>query len=102
MKKNNFISYAKAPWSQAILPDTVLIDGRFRVLCFFVSLKYATEGTKILFDDYINRPHYHIVEEYIKPAQLCGRQSLFIVPSKQSLDFDSIDKMIQKFEYVIQ
>ena len=45
-------------------PKLVIVGGRFRVCYFLTSLKFAEEGTKILFDDYANRPHYHFVEKY--------------------------------------
>ena len=35
---------------------------------FLQALKFAEEGTKILFDDYTDRPHYHFRE--IRPAVL--------------------------------
>jgi hypothetical protein len=100
-KRNNFKSYAMEVWACNIKPDTVLIDGRFRVYCFLVSLKYAGEGVRIIFDDYTNRPHYHIVEEFVPRSETCGRQCLFIVPPKQNVDFALLDRMIEKFEYVM-
>jgi len=100
-KRRNFSHYAGALWQDGSIPDTVLVDGRFRVLCFLTTLKYAPAGTRILFDDYIDRPHYHIVEEFVPRAASCGRQCLFIVPPKQKLDMMAIDKMIEKFEYVL-
>ncbi|HKR41580.1 MAG TPA: hypothetical protein VJU59_18215, partial [Paraburkholderia sp.] len=73
----------------------------FRVLCFLITLKLSNEGTKIIFDDYTNRPHYHIVEDFISRADTFGRQCLFIVPSKKNIDTNLIDQMIDKFEYVL-
>ncbi len=101
-KRNNFSTYAQSIWNDDTPPDVVLIDGRFRVLCFLISLKYATEGTRIIFDDYINRPNYHIVEEFISRFEICGRQCLFIAPAKDSIDIELLDKMISKFEYVME
>lgn len=59
-KSKYFYKYTDSIWQCSVKPDLVLIDGRFRVCCFLTSLKYAEEGTKIIFDDYISRPHYHI------------------------------------------
>jgi hypothetical protein len=100
-KRANFISYAESFWEDGFSPDTILIDGRFRVLCFLTSLKYASEGTIIIFDDYTNRPHYHIVEEFIPQTEVYGRQCVFIVPSKNSIDMKLINQYISKFEYVM-
>lgn len=58
-------------------PDLILIDGRFRVACFLASCWFAKEGTVILFDDYQDRPHYHVVERHIKPSLQVGRMALF-------------------------
>ncbi len=64
-KSDFFSDYTDYVWSQSNTPKLVLVDGRFRVCCFLTSLKFAKEGTKIIFDDYTNRPHYHFVEKYV-------------------------------------
>ena len=79
-------------------PELVLIDGRFRVACFLFSLINGSPGTKIIFDDYVNRPHYHVVEEFIKPIETCGIQALFIIP--KNLDYNNIEKTIEQFVHV--
>jgi len=100
-RRHQFAVYANALWSCEKKPDCVLIDGRFRVLCFLTSLKHATEGTKIIFDDYVNRPHYQIVEEILPKVDNDGRQSLFIVPSKSQINSLLLNQLIEKFEYVM-
>jgi len=81
-KRENFQDYANWFWKQNQIPNLVLIDGRFRVFCFLTCLKYGPIGTKIIFDDYINRPHYHLVEEFSTVLDKCGRQALFEVTNK--------------------
>ena len=100
-KRQNFMTYAKSVWGKDIKPDLVLIDGRFRVLCFLNSVALASPGTKIIFDDYSDRPQYHIVEEVLKPMQQHDRQVLFEVPEKSDLDLPKINTLIEKFEYVM-
>ena len=100
-KSYNFINYFNWIWNQDILPDTVLIDGRFRVCCFLTSIKYANENTKIIFDDYNNRPYYHVVEKFVKKEQTCGRQTLFIVKNKNKINFDLLNIEINNFHYVM-
>jgi hypothetical protein len=78
--RENFALYSQFIWRVARKPDTVLIDGRFRVACFVASLLNANAGTRILFDDYSDRRHYHVIEEILEPIELCGRQALFHVP----------------------
>lgn len=99
--RTNFEQYTDWFWIQKIKPDTILIDGRFRVCCFLTALKHAEAGTTIIFDDYSNRPHYHLVEEWIKPCQFYGRQAVFIVPAKNTINLDKLNKEIEMFRYVM-
>lgn len=77
--------YSAAPWLKAqklgVEPELVLIDGRFRVACFLLSLMTAKKGTVILFDDYAIRPEYHIIEKYCKPTMMASYMAQFVVPS---------------------
>jgi len=98
-KRLNFKSYAENLFNNSINPDLILIDGRFRILCFLTSLKLAPVSTKILFDDYTNRKLYHVVEEIIKPIEICGRQALFEVNQNVK---DKINKeLLDSFQNVI-
>jgi hypothetical protein len=99
----HFEEYTEWVWLQGVDPNVVLIDGRFRVCCFFTTLLYAKPGTYVFFDDYTDRPHYHYVEQFIQPVQLCGRQALFIVPeiSDKSFHFQVREEML-KFRYVME
>lgn len=78
----NWPLYASSIWSKILeldsrQPDLVLIDGRFRVACFLATLHFAKPGTTILFDDYHDRQHYHVVEKYLKPIARFGRMAEF-------------------------
>ena len=99
--RDNFIKYADDIWSHQLKPNVILIDGRLRVLCFLVSLKKCDPGTKIIFDDYVTRKHYHIVEELIKPVSNDGSQCLFEVDDKKKLDMNKLDLLINKFNYIL-
>ena len=99
--RDNFIEYANDIWNHKLKPNVVLIDGRLRVFCFLVSLKKCDPGTKIIFDDYVNRKKYHIVEELIKPTSNDGRQCLFEVNDKSIIDMKKLDFLINKFNYVL-
>ena len=96
-----FSDYTDFVWNQADKPTVVLVDGRFRVCCFLTSLKFAEEGTRILFDDYTNRPYYHFVEKYVRRVRECGRQCLFIVPPKSDIDIDELERDINAFRNVM-
>ena len=79
--KDRFHVYHYFPWAlEEPSPNVVLIDGRFRVACFLATLMRAKPGTQILFDDYCDRPHYHVVEKLIVPARTSGRMALFVRP----------------------
>jgi hypothetical protein len=74
--------YSSSIWHEIILksehaPDLVLIDGRFRVACFLATLVFSKPGTIVLFDDYYDRPNYHIVEKYLTPVTRAGRMAEF-------------------------
>jgi hypothetical protein len=60
-------------------PELVLIDGRFRVACFLATLFCSKAPVTVLFDDYLDRVHYHSVEEFVPVAQYYGRMARFDV-----------------------
>ncbi|MEM6650026.1 MAG: hypothetical protein AAF603_07235, partial [Pseudomonadota bacterium] len=101
VRQKFFSEYTDYLWNQIEKPNIVLVDGRFRVCCFLTSLKFAQEGTQILFDDYTNRTHYHFVEKYVSRIEECGRQCLFLVPSKNDMDFQELEKDINLFRNVM-
>ena len=67
-------SYAVRAWhfceDNNIQPDLVLVDGRFRVACFIASCVNTEKPIRILFDDYIGRDYYHVVEKIKEPTQI--------------------------------
>ena len=79
----DFWTYSISPWKQArelnVVPDTILIDGRFRVACFLYSLLRARVGATIIFDDYFDRPHYFVVERFFNVEEKSGRAGVFRV-----------------------
>ena len=64
-------------------PDLVLIDGRFRVASFLWCFLMFPK-VDILFDDYLERDHYHVVEEVLRLKKKVGRIGIFRVPRKIS------------------
>ena len=69
-------------------------------MLFLTSLKYAKTGTKIIFDDYFNRPEYHLVEEFVKPSEACGRQALFIKTTDTDQKDAALDRVIAQFQFI--
>lgn len=78
-----FRDYPLAPWehcrAHGLVPDLVLIDGRFRCACFLATCLMAAPGTRVLFDDYYDRPDYHCVEQFLKPQGAVDRMAEFVV-----------------------
>jgi hypothetical protein len=93
--RRNFRSYIQSPWRRTDTADLVLIDGRFRVATFCCSMLHCPPGTVVLFDDYSDRPEYHVVEECVKPEMLAGRMAKFVVP--QQRDRDCLERMMDEF-----
>jgi len=96
--RSRFHDYVASPWRHGVKPDLVLIDGRFRVACFLHSLSTAEPGSRLIFDDYNNRPHYHLVEEFCPVKEREGRQALFLVPDQ--LERPAIVAEGERFLYV--
>jgi len=67
-----------------VAPDLILIDGRFRVACFLASILFGKPGCRILIDDYLTRPHYADVEQFVVPARIIDRAAEFIIPHELS------------------
>lgn len=97
-RRHHFRDYVEAVWRAPADPEVVLVDGRFRVCCFLHSLLSASAGTRILFDDYHGRPWYKVVEEFVRPAERCGRQAVFVVP--EVFDRDAVREAREQFLYV--
>ena len=96
--RDRFIDYISNVWKFKHKADVVLIDGRFRVACFLYSLINAKTDSIIIFDDYNNRPYYHIIEEIVPIYKICGRQAIFRVP--KLIDHTLVNNMLKKFIYV--
>lgn len=63
--------YVNIPWEYSdskSMFDVVLIDGRYRVACVLniISMCSNNHDIVIIFDDYIGRNEYKIVEKYLK------------------------------------
>lgn len=75
--------YVLSVWDRPdfVQPDTILIDGRFRIACFLTALVRSTAPVTLLWDDYGDRPTYSRVEEFVRPTAVHGRLARFeLVP----------------------
>lgn len=84
----DFWRYSVTPWTfaneKSLEPDIILIDGRFRVACFLFSIIHARQGATILFDDYFDRPEYHICASFTPVLGQAGRMAIFKAPGKDA------------------
>ena len=98
-----FPQYAFSPWrfakTHSLNPDIILIDGRFRVSCFLASLLSSRNAVKILFDDYCDRPPYHVVERLLSPAEKIGRLAVF--EYSPPLNSKLVEKIYEMWEYFL-
>ncbi len=71
--------YPQSVWQREdfVQPDTVLIDGRFRLACFLTALANTMRPLTVLWDDYKDRPAYHSAEIFAKPVRIIGRMAVF-------------------------
>jgi len=63
-------------------PDLILVDGRYRAACALNCAAKANDlGVKatLLFDDYLNRDHYTIVEKWLGSPRMSGRVAEFCI-----------------------
>jgi hypothetical protein len=76
---DDFIGYAQSVWDSPDFehPDVVLVDGRFRAACFMTAYLNAERPITLLFDDYIKRKEYHVIERLGKPSRMVGRMAVF-------------------------
>lgn len=76
-----FYQYPTSIWNQPYFrdPDLILIDGRFRAACFVASFIRVTKPTIVLFDDYLDRKSYHVVEKLASIRSRHGRMAEFVI-----------------------
>lgn len=81
----HFHRYPTSIWSEPFFraPDVVLVDGRLRPACFVNTCLRTRQPLTVLFDDYANRPMYHVVEELLKPIEIVGRLAVFRVTPQE-------------------
>ncbi len=77
----NYHRYPNGIWDTPYFrdPDLVLIDGRFRLACLLTVMMRCTQPTRVLFDDYEDRPKYQKVGALISPTKQIGRMAEFFV-----------------------
>lgn len=63
-------------------PDFVLIDGRFRVACCLTCYDAIDDACRIAFDDFMDRPQYHVVLGFYEIVEKTADRSMVILKKK--------------------
>lgn len=101
-KFKNFHTYMVLPWALAdkymLSPDTIFINGPFKVACFLYSLICAEEGAVILFNDFFKNPAYEVVRNYCALEKRHGNMAEFVV--KKNYVMSDITANIAKYSVI--
>ena len=80
--------------------DLVFIDGRFRVACCLKCYHIIKDDCHIVFDDFLNRPQYHIVLEYFDIIEKTDDNRMVILKKKKNVNIPK--KLIEEYELISQ
>lgn len=70
--------------------DTVLVDGRFRVACALAVATKVTGKTSLMIDDYGDREHYKVVEQFLGRPRMKGRLAVFTLRRTVNVPNDAL------------
>lgn len=65
--------------------DLVMIDGRFRVACLLKCYGQVSEECVFLFDDFWNRPQYHIVLTYFESIDPYMNRQMAVLKQRKNM-----------------
>ena len=80
--------------------DLVFIDGRFRVACCLKCYDIIKDNCLVAFDDFLDRPHYHIVLEYFDIIEKTQDNRMVILKKKKNVNITK--ELIEKYELIMQ
>jgi hypothetical protein len=94
---SNYIRKLTLEQKQSI--DLILIDGRFRVACCLKCFDIINNDCLIVFDDFLDRPQYHVVLDYYDIVENTIDNRMVILQKKKCIDFIP-EELIQKYELI--
>lgn len=97
LRYSNAISNLTIKEQQSI--DLILIDGRFRVACCLKCFNLINSDCLIAFDDFLNRPYYHVVLDFYDIIEKTSDNRMVILKKKKSISTIPA-KLILKYELV--
>jgi len=86
--------------SQGVIPDLILIDGRFRILTTLKIIRFLkkkkAQNITIIIDDYLKRRHYKNIENIVTVHQV-GRFGIIKYNPRIIINNKKLDSLINKF-----
>jgi hypothetical protein len=79
--------------------DLVLIDGRFRVACALKVFNSISDSCIVLFDDFLNRPKYHVVLDYYEVVEQTSEKVMAVLRKKSGVSPPSAS-LIQQYQLI--
>jgi predicted O-methyltransferase YrrM len=80
--------------------DLVFIDGRFRVACCLKCFEIIKDSCLIVYDDFLNRPEYHIVLRYFDIIDKTIDNRMVILKKKTNVTVPK--ELIEKYELIVR
>ena len=81
--------------------DLILIDGRFRVACCLKCFDIINIDCLIDFDDFLDRPQYHVILNYYDIIEKTEDNRMVILKKKSlNEDFTIPTELIQQYESI--
>ena len=78
--------------------DFILIDGRFRVACCLKCHQNINDDCLIAFDDFLNRPQYHIILQFFNIIDKTIDNRMVILKKKKDVIIP--DELIKTYELI--
>ncbi len=91
------IAYSDAIYATPKDVDLVLIDGRFRVACALKCFLHVGSDCVVAFDDYLDRPHYHVVGQFYETIDT--RHKRMVILKKRAVAPPDAD-LIRRYELI--
>jgi hypothetical protein len=79
--------------------DTVMIDGRFCVACCLKCFDIIGKDCLVIFDDFLDRPHYHVVLDYYDVIDQTADNRMVVLRKKAGVDAVP-DVLMRKYELI--
>lgn len=102
-RKKDFPNYSRAIHDIDTAFDLILVDGRFRVACTVAAIQHIliyhedSDSARIFIHDFWNRPHYHIVLEFLDSVEVVETAGVFRV--KKNLDVERLNVLWEQYAY---